>query len=116
MRDKANTNQGVIFKCFRIAIGKYFEKEEHDMTKEQKTAEFERMLRRAPEILTPKKICSFSPLGKNKVYELIKAKELRSVVYRGGYIVAKADLIEYLANHCDDASNRRFSVAGDDDK
>lgn len=117
MRDRnTGTIKVVIFKSFRIAIGNYDEKEDTNMTKEQKIAAFERMLRRAPEILTPKKVCSFSPLSKNKVYELIKTKELRSFVYRGGYIVSKADLIEYLADHCDDASNRCFAVAGGDEQ
>ena len=41
------------------------------MNKEEKRKELERMLRRCPEILSPIKAARWSPLGKNRVYELI---------------------------------------------
>lgn len=96
---------------FRIAIGKIKnEKEDTIMTREEKIAKLEQMLRNAPEILTPMKASRCSPIGKNRIYELIKTKELRSFIYRGGYIIAKSDLIEYLADHCDDSRARGCAV------
>lgn len=69
------------------------------------------MLREAPEIMTPIKVSRFSPLGKNHVYELIKSGELRSFVYQQSYIIAKCDLIEYLADHSDDEPRRTISLS-----
>ncbi len=76
------------------------------MNKEEKRKELERMLRRCPEILSPIKAARWSPLGKNRVYELIHSGELRSFVYQGGYILSKDDLIDYLLEHCDDEPAR----------
>lgn len=80
------------------------------MTRQEKIAQFEKMLRRAPEIMSPMKVAKFSPFGKNKVYELIKTKELKAYVYQNAYIIAKIDLIEYLADHCEDGSLRYFGI------
>ena len=80
------------------------------MTRQEKIAQFERMLRRAPEIMSPMKVARFSPFGKNKIYELIKTKQLKAYVYQNAYIIAKIDLIEYLADHCEDGSLRYFGI------
>ena len=80
------------------------------MTRQEKIAQFERMLRRPPEIMSPMKAARFSPFGKNKVYELIKTKQLKAYVYQNAYIIAKIDLIEYLADHCEDGSLRYFGI------
>lgn len=80
------------------------------MTKEEKIIKLERMFKRCPEILTPKKASKWVPFGKNRVYELIKDESLRAFIYRGGYIIAKADLIEYLAEHSDDDAVKHFHV------
>jgi len=79
------------------------------MTRDEKQHVLETMLRKCPDCLSPTKAANWSPLGKNHVYDLIKTGELRSFVYRGGYIIAKADLIEYLLDHCDEKS-KRFTV------
>lgn len=84
------------------------------MTKEDKINQISRMLKNCPEILSPSKVIKWSPLGKNKVYEIIKNGDLRSFVYRGSYIIAKDDLIEYLADHSEDESSRAFKVKGGD--
>lgn len=81
------------------------------MTKEEKIIQLTRMLREAPEIMTPIKVSRFSPFGKNHVYELIKTGELRSFVYRQSYIISKSDLIEYLAEHSDDKPRRTISLS-----
>ena len=80
------------------------------MTKEEKIVELNRMLRNCPEILTPIKASRFSPFGTNKLYDLIKKKELQAFVYQGSYIIAKIDLIEYLAEHSDDESPKAYSI------
>ena len=80
------------------------------MTRQEKIAQFERMLRRAPEIISPMKVARFSPFGKNKVYELIKTKQLKAYAYQNAYIIAKIDLIEYLADHCEDGGLRYFGI------
>ena len=43
-------------------------------TREERIKEFETMLRKAPEIMSPLKVAKFSPFGKNRVYEMIKTK------------------------------------------
>ncbi len=92
-----------------FAIGKS-RKEDIKMTKEEKISELERMLRKCPEMLTPKKVCHWSPLGRNRVYELIKSKELRSFIFQGSYIITKDDLIDYLAEHSEDDSPKHYAV------
>ena len=81
------------------------------MTKEEKIIQLKKMLREAPEIMTPIKVSRFSPLGKNHVYELIKSGELRSFIYQQSYIIAKCDLIEYLVEHSDDEPRRTISLS-----
>ena len=85
-------------------------KDDTTMTRQERIAQFEKMLRRAPEIMSPMKVARFSPFGKNKVYELIKTKQLKAYVYQNAYIVAKIDLIEYLADHCEERGLRSFGI------
>ena len=89
--------------------------EEFDTRSEYYRQQLEHLLRKCPDILTPAKAARWSPLGKNKIYELLKSGELRSFKYQGGYIISKADLIDYLAAHCEDSSGRRFKAGGSDD-
>ena len=44
------------------------------------------------------------------MYELIKTKELRAFTYQGTYIIAKIDLIVYLADHWDDESHKTYNL------
>ena len=71
------------------------------MTREEKIAELERMLAKVPDVMSPLKASKCSPFGKNKIYELIKTKELRAFVFQGSYIIAKVDLIETIVDHSD---------------
>jgi len=80
------------------------------MTYEERVNELRRLLRQCPEILTPLKACKCSPLGKNKIYELIKKGEIRSFIYQNSYIIAKEDLIEYLALHSNDEGKKHYKV------
>ena len=88
------------------------EKDEPKMktTREERIKEFETMLRKAPEIMSPLKVAKFSPFGKNRVYEMIKTKELKAYKYQNTYIIAKVNLVEYLADHCEDGSLRHFTI------
>ena len=79
-------------------------------TREEKIKEFETMLRNAPEIMSPLKVAKFSPFGKNRVYEMIRTKELKAYRYQNTYIIAKIDLVEYLADHCEEAPKRAFTI------
>lgn len=81
------------------------------MTRNEVIAEFERMLRKAPDLMTPLKVSRCTPLGKNRVYELIKNGEIPSIIYQNSYIVAKTDVIEYLADHINDKNRRHFALA-----
>mgnify|MGYP003537219043 CR=1 FL=1 len=83
-------------------------------TREERIKEFETMLRKAPEIMSPLKVAKFSPFGKNRVYEMIKTKELKAYKYQNTYIIAKIDLVEYLADHCEDGSLRHFTIKDGD--
>ena len=58
------------------------QKDDTTMTRQEKIAQFEKMLRRAPEIMSPLKVAKFSLFGKNKVYELIKTKQLKRMCIR----------------------------------
>lgn len=88
------------------------------MNKDEQRKEIERMLRRCPDILTPRMVANWSPFGTNHVYDLLHSGELRSFSYCGKYIVAKDDLIDYLVEHCDDDSGRTFRMkkGGQDDE
>ncbi len=72
------------------------------MTKEEKRKALERMLKGAPDIMSPRQAHRWSPLGKNHVYELIHKGELCPYNYRSSYIIAQSDLIDYLLTHSDD--------------
>ena len=74
------------------------------------------MLRKVPDALSTMKASRCSPLGKNHIYELIKSGELRAFVYKGSYLIAKIDLIEYLADHSDEKSRRNYMIRKDGDK
>ncbi len=55
--------------------------EEFDTKSENYRQQLEHLLRKCPNILTPAKAAKWSPLGKNKIYELLKSGELRSFKY-----------------------------------
>ena len=82
------------------------------MTRNEFIMELERMLKNAPDLMTPLKVSKCTPLGKNRVYELIKSGEIRSIIFQNSYIVAKADVIEYLAEHAEDKNRRYFALTG----
>ena len=50
------------------------------------------------------------------VYDLLKTERLKSYVYHGKFLIAKADLIEYMADTTDDMSGKRFRIGGKNGK
>ena len=91
------------------AVGK-IRKEDNQMTKDDKIVILESMLKNCPEMLSPIKVSRCTPLGKNRVYALIKAGEIRSFIYQGAYMISKTDLIDYLVEHSDDKGAKYFSI------
>ena len=91
------------------AVGK-FRKEDKQMTKDEKVAILDSMLKNCPEMLSPIKVSRWTPLGKNRVYALIKAGEIRSFIYQGAYMISKSDLIDYLAEHSEDKGNKNYHI------
>lgn len=83
------------------------------MTKEEKRKALERMLKGAPDIMSPRQVHRWSPLGKNHVYGLIHKGELCAFNYRSSYIIAKTDLIDYLLAHSDDHPSDPTERAGE---
>ena len=79
------------------------------MTREEKIIEIERMLSKVPDVMSPLKASKCSPFGKNKIYELIKTKELRAFVFQGSYIIAKVDLIETIVDYSE-RKGRCYSI------
>ena len=57
------------------------------------------MLAKVPDVMSPVKASKCSLFGKNKVYELIKNKDLRAFVFQGSFIIAKVDLIETIVDY-----------------
>ena len=80
------------------------------MTREEKILELERMFKNCPEMLSLINVSRSTPLGKNRVYELIKSKELKSFIYQGAYMISKVDLLEYLADHSEEQGVRHYRI------
>lgn len=87
------------------------------MTREEKVRELNRMLARCPELMTPNTLIKWTHFGKNRVYTLLKEHAIRSfIIYRGGYVISKDDLIDFLVSTSDDPSSKKYHIKGDDVK
>ena len=84
------------------------------MTREEKQAELRSLFRKLPEIMTPVQIARAIHQSKNLVYEKLKEKELPGCIVHGRYLIAKADLIEYVIEHGDDERPGRFRTGSDE--
>ena len=65
-------------------------------------AELERFYRKCPVVLKPRAAAKWMPISVNYIYDAIRKKELRAFVYRGGYVISKEDMIDYILEHCAD--------------
>ena len=81
------------------------------MTREEKQAALRSLFRELPEIMTPIQIARAIHQSKNLVYEKLKEKELPGYIVHGRYLIAKADLIEYIIEHGDEERPGRFRTA-----
>ena len=82
------------------------------MNQEQQKVKLQKMLKKCPEVLTPMKAVKWAPIGKNTLYAAIRSGEIESFVYKGGYIITKDSLIDYLVKTAEQIG-RRFTIRGD---
>ena len=82
------------------------------MTREEKQTALRSLFRELPEIMTPMQIARAIHQSKNLVYEKLKEKKLPGYIVHGRYLIAKADLIEYIIEHGDEERPGRFRTAG----
>ena len=82
------------------------------MDQEQQKVKLQKMLKKCPEVLTPMKAVKWAPIGKNTLYAAIRSGEIESFVYKGGYIITKDALIDYLVKTAEQ-KGRRFTIRGD---
>ena len=81
------------------------------MTRDEKQTALMSLFRELPEILTPIQIARALHQSKNLIYEKLKEKELPGYIVHGRYLIAKADLIEYIIEHGDEKRPGRFGTA-----
>ena len=86
----------------------------HIMTREEKQAALRSLFRELPEIMTPIQIARAIHQSKNLVYEKLKEKKLPGCIVHGRYLIAKADLIEYVIEHSDEERPGRFRTGSDE--
>ena len=82
------------------------------MDQEKQKAKLQKMLKKCPGVLTPMKAVKWAPVGKNTIYAAIRAGEIETFVYKGGYIFTKDALIDYLVKTAEQ-KGRRFTIRGD---
>ena len=78
------------------------------MTREEKQTALRSLFRELPEIMTPIQIARAIHQSKNLVYDKLKEKKLPGYIVHGRYLIAKADLIEYIIEHGDEERPGRF--------
>ena len=83
------------------------------MTNEERREAVARLLKNAPDVLTPREVAKWTRYGRNTVYAMLRSGELPSIQYRGTYLISKAELVEYMAAHADDTPRKRFTIKGD---
>ena len=82
------------------------------MDQEKQKVILQKILKKCPEVLTPMKAVKWAPIGKNTLYAAIRSGEIESFVYKGGYIITKDSLIDYLVKTAEQ-KGRRFTIRGD---
>ena len=81
------------------------------MTRDEKLQALRSLFRELPDILTPIQVARAIHQSKNLVYEKLKEKKLPGYIVHGRYLIAKADLIEYIIEHGDEERPGRFRTA-----
>ena len=83
------------------------------MTTEERREAIARLLKNAPDVLTPREVAKWSRYGRNTVYAMLKDGTLPRYVFRGSSLVGKEDLIDFMVEHTDDIAHR-YNVKGGD--
>ena len=81
------------------------------MTNEERREAVARLLKNAPDVLTPREVAKWTRYGKNTVYAMLKDGTLLGYVFRGSYLVGKEDLIDFMVEHTDDIAHRSQNKA-----
>ena len=81
------------------------------MTRDEKLQALRSLFRELTDILTPIQVARAIHQSKKLVYEKLKEKELPGYIVHGRYLIAKADLIEYIIEHGDETRPGRFRTA-----
>ena len=81
------------------------------MDQEKQRKAYEKMLKKCPDILTPMKAARWVPVGKNTIYAALKNGEIEFYTYKGGYIITKDALIDYLIKTAND-KGKRYCLRG----
>jgi excisionase family DNA binding protein len=76
------------------------------MTNEERREAVARLLKNAPDVLTPREVAKWTRYGKNTVYAMLKDGTLHGYVFRGSYLVGKEDLIDFMVEQTDDIAYR----------
>ena len=84
------------------------------MTRDEKLQALRSLFRELPDILTPIQVARAIHQSKNLVYEKLKEKKLPGYIVHGRYLIAKADLIEYVIEHGDDERPGRFRTSSNE--
>ena len=84
------------------------------MTNEERREAVARLLKNAPDVLTPREVAKWTRYGKNTVYAMLKDGILPGYVFRGSYLVGKEDLIDFMVEHTDDIFNLIGGCVADD--
>ena len=82
------------------------------MTNEEKRKASTSLLRELPDVLVPMQIARTLHQSKNLIYEKLKIGDLTYYPVNGKYLIAKADLIDYIIEHGDECGNGRFRIGG----
>ena len=82
------------------------------MTTEERREAVARLLKNAPDVLTPREVAKWTRYGKNTVYAMLKDGILPGYVFRGSYLVGKEDLIDFMVEHTDDVAHRYHGKGG----
>ena len=78
---------------------------------EKERQQLGKMLKNCPDILKPLEARKWMPIGKNAIYDSIKSGELEAYVYKGGYIISKDAVIDYILRTSKNVT-RKIALAG----
>ncbi len=84
------------------------------MTREEKQKALASLFRELSDIMTSAQIARALHQSKKLIYVKLKEKELSGCIVHGRYLIATADLIEYVTGRGDDERPGRFRTGSDE--